>query len=118
MEPYFDELRKLGTISEAFIEGEKERLAPCAEEMSQTDWAAYKEGQVCDILTYFYWINSQETMEFVEAEKSEVKDDSATVWMRFYDVFKDTKNYWPAYRIKANLALEDSSWRITKMEFL
>lgn len=118
MEPYFEELRKLGTVSEVFIEREKERLQACAEEMSQTDWAAYQEGQVCDMLQHFYWIQSRETMEFVEASNSKVLDDSAKVDIRFYDVYKDKKNYWHDKRVQVNVALEDTVWRIVKMEFL
>lgn len=118
MEPYFEELRKLGTISEVFIEQEKARLSLCAEEMEMTDWEACKEGQVCDMLTYFYWINSQETMEFVDAERSELLGDSAAVWVRFYDVFKEKKIYWEDHKLKTTLALEDSVWRITGMGFL
>lgn len=117
-EPYFAELRKLGMVSETFIESEKERLQACADEMAQTDWSAYQEGQVCEMLQYFYWIKSQETMEFVEASTSEVKAESAEVEIRFYDVFKDKKNYWPNLKVQANLALEDSVWRIVGMEFL
>ncbi len=112
MEPYFKELRKLGTISEAFIQAEKNRLAPCAEEMAQTDWEDYMLGNVCDMLQYFYWIDSQETMEFVELDKMALAGDSAVAQLRFYDVFKGEKKYWEDLQAEVLLASEDSIWRI------
>ena len=39
--PYFDELRKLGTISNSFMEKEKKRTKLCVETISKMKWSEY-----------------------------------------------------------------------------
>ncbi|QHL86880.1 hypothetical protein GU926_05280 [Nibribacter ruber] len=65
-EPYFEQLRKLPTVSDKFIKQEKQRISGCAENMAKVDWSVYSEADAyefdkyCDWLYYYYWIRSQE----------------------------------------------------------
>lgn len=63
---YFENLRKLGTISEKFISKEKERLQGCAGFISTIDYSEYEHADAyeydtyCPDMYYMYWIKSQE----------------------------------------------------------
>lgn len=63
---YFKELRKLGTISEKFINKEKERTHVCSEFISTIDYSEYEEvdayeyDKYCIDFYYYNWLKSQE----------------------------------------------------------
>lgn len=59
-EPYFNELRKLGTISDIFMDKEKKRSKLCTETISNMKWSEYIGviPENCD--DYDYWTQSQD----------------------------------------------------------
>ena len=65
-QPYFNELRKLGTISEKFMNSEKERTNLCVETIKKMDWSEYIGviPENCD--NYFYWTRRQDKSGGVE----------------------------------------------------
>ncbi len=68
-EPYFSALKRLGSISEKFMQKEKQRTSKCAKYMETIDWIEYDnaDGYVydkfCDCMYYLYWTRSQEDTE-------------------------------------------------------
>ncbi|MBQ4912830.1 hypothetical protein J8L85_00175 [Maribacter sp. MMG018] len=74
-EPYFNELRKLGTISETFLKKEKERTKLCVETISKMKWSDYIGviPENCD--DYLYWTRRQDISESVEVVKLNQKNN-------------------------------------------
>lgn len=115
---YFTQLRKLNTISEKFISGEKERLSGCGIFISTVDYAdyeaadAYEYDEYCLDLYYMYWIKSQEEPNsFAAANVKKLDDRHATmdITLKYGDVAE------PLSKVK--LEKEGNSWKITAITF-
>lgn len=78
---YFNQLRKLGTISEKFIQKEKERTSECANFIETVNWGeystadAYTYDEFCGNLYYLNWTKSQENTENLEFFEINAKDE-------------------------------------------
>jgi hypothetical protein len=81
---YLAELRKLGTISEKFIQSENKRSSTCADYMSTVNWVDYKNSDAyeysdyCPEFDYDYWTKSQEVFNGVIVDH--VKKVNSTFW--------------------------------------
>ncbi|RNI26744.1 hypothetical protein EFB08_09605 [Rufibacter latericius] len=51
-ESYFEQVRKLPTVSEKFIQQEKQRISGCAEYMGKVDWSVYREADAYEYDKY------------------------------------------------------------------
>lgn len=120
-EPYFEQLRKLPTVSEKLIEQEKQRISSCAENIGKVDWSvyeaadAYEFDKYCDFLSYYYWIRSQEPITDVEASNLEKSGDSWLATLRFFDEYEGNKNYADHYHPIVKLEKEAGNWKITQI---
>jgi hypothetical protein len=71
---YFTELRKIGTISERFIEQEKLRFKDCIEYIETRDYSEYLNSEMdaywdqCPFFYYMYWGGGHEIWDGVSAE--------------------------------------------------
>jgi len=120
-EPYFEQLKKLPTVSEKFIEQEKQRISGCAENMGKVDWSVYKAADAyeydkqCDWLYYYYWIRSQEPFTDVEVNNLERSGNGWIASLRFFDKYEGKKNYADHYHPIVKLDKEEGNWKITQI---
>lgn len=69
---YFNNLKRLGTISNKFLEEEKKRTLNCANFLRTIKWEDYNNSdgydyeEYCGFLYYIYWTRSQENTEKIE----------------------------------------------------
>lgn len=116
---YFKKLRNLGTISEKFLNKEKERLSTCSRFLSTKyydDYScadAYDFDDYCPDLYYMYWIKSQETPEkFVTKNIHQTDKNNASVDIYLNYGGKDEP------LSKVILAKENNNWKITDIQFI
>lgn len=113
-EPYFNELRKLGTISNLFLEEEKNRTKFCAEGISKMNWSEYIEviPENCD--DYLYWTKSQEETSGIELISVEEVNAVWEVKFHLFNSFNDKKSYTP-YTGIIIVEKEEKGFMITKI---
>ena len=119
-ETYLGLLKELGTLSERFIEREKERMDECGQYLTDTDWSeadhgstyAYAEGP-CEWLAYDYWFRSQEKPNKTELTKLDIQEKTAIAEIDFYFQGSDGRKYKENYSVKEFLILTvNNGWRI------
>ncbi|WP_239774509.1 hypothetical protein [Tenacibaculum finnmarkense] len=115
-EPYFDELRKLGTISNSFMEKEKERTKPCAETISKMKWSEYIGviPENCD--DYLFWTRSQEETGGIESMNVVNENDLWKVKFRLFNTFGKDKSYSP-YTGIITVEKENEKYMITEINW-
>lgn len=120
---YFAELRKLGTISEKFIQSEDKRTRTCADYMSAINWNdyknsdAYKYSEYCPELDYDYWTKSQEVFNGVIVDQIKELDSKWEVTLAFcYDPEK--KSIERINQPVVTVEQEGNRWLITKIDWL
>lgn len=117
---YFRKLRELGSISEKFINKEKERTFGCAEFINTIDYSEYEASEAYDFtdycadIYYMYWIRSQEppTGGFSIKNLKKPDDDNASL-----DIYV---NYGGADEALSTVILEKehNQWMITDIKFI
>ncbi len=120
-EPYFHELRNLGTISEKFIAREKERFSACADFVKTVKFAEYEktDGSIiddhCSFFSYYNWFHGNEGVDEVEIAKIAVDGNEAVVDLQPY--FMDNGKKTPSELFKATMKLskEGDKWMITNI---
>ena len=114
--PYFDELRKLGTISNSFMEKEKKRTKLCVETISKMKWSEYIGviPENCD--DYLFWTRSQEETGGIESIDIEKKNNFLQVKFRLFNIFQKEKNYLPHIGI-ITLEKEKGKYMITEINW-
>lgn len=121
-EPYFNELRKLKTISNRFLEKEILRSKDCSEHMKTVDWSefqnsdAYDYEEYCPCYSYMYWLKSQEPYDGVSILEMDKKNDVWFVKLQLYNIFDNKRHnynyFYPIIRIEN----ENGSWMMTEIE--
>jgi hypothetical protein len=120
---YFDALRKLGTISEKFLESEKKRVKSCSDYLKTTDYKefasadAYVYDEYCPDLYYMYWIRSQEPYTGIELKKLIQKGNTWEAHLVFYDGFGQDKVVRPENNPKVTIEKEGEHWKITAIDW-
>lgn len=115
-EPYFNELRKLGTISNSFMEREKERTKLCAETISKMKWSEYIGviPENCD--DYLFWTRSQEETSGIESMEIDSKNNFWKVKFRLYNTIGKDKIY-SLYTGFVTLEKENGKYMITEINW-
>ena len=121
IDTYLMELKKLGTVSQKFINREKQRFEECNQFLAAGDWTNVNEygdqyiyadsGEPCKWLAFDYWFQSQETSDEVEVSNLIIGNDTIIANIEFYarDGAEKTKQYYSA---KEFLVREKSIWLI------
>lgn len=126
-EPYFNELRKLGTISEKFIESERKRNSTCEEYVKKVHYKVFESGDaytfngMCPQFAYMYWTSSQDTYQEVKAIKTTINNDglSAHVDVIFiYTEGAETPIIPKTPNARVFLELEQGKWKTVEIELL
>lgn len=119
---YFNEIRKLGTISEKFILSEKIRFKCCSEGISKISWQEYKYhddpyayDNICPTMSYYFWIHSQELPDGVELKTITVDKNKAEAVLVLYNLSDNNKVYWPEPYPIVCLEKESKIWKITRI---
>ncbi len=115
-EPYFDELQKLGTISNSFMEKEKERTKSCAETISKMKWSEYIGviPENCD--EYLFWTRSQEETSGIELMDIKLENDNWKVKFHLFNTFGNETNYSP-YTGIITVEKESEKYMITNINW-
>ena len=122
-EPYFSELRKLGTISEKFINNEIARTKECADYLTTIRWKEYQKSEAyeysdnCPQFYYMYWTNSQDVYSGVIVDDIERKDSKWIVKLAFYND-SDTRYFDRTNQPVVTVENEAGKWMITKIDWL
>jgi len=118
---YFKELRKLGTISEKFINKEKERIHVCSEFISTIDYSEYEQAEVyeydeyCVDFYYYNWLKSQEHPDgFSTKNIKKINETSASI--DIFETYKNEGNESPLSTVF--LEKEKNTWKITEIKFI
>jgi len=116
---YFKKLRNLGTISEKFINKEKERLSTCSKFLATKYYNdynsadAYEFDDYCPDLYYMYWIKSPESPDkFIIKNINQTDENNASVDIYLNYGGKDEP------LSKVILAKENNSWKTTDIQFI
>jgi len=117
-EPYFNELRKLGTISVSFMQKEKERTKLCAETIKNMKWSEYIGGfpENCD--DYLYWTNSQDITDGVEVVGINKEKNNWIVSLSLYAKDKNGKKYFGNNIIKVTVIKENEKYLISEINWI
>lgn len=115
-EPYFNELRKLGTISNSFMEKEKERTKLCAENISKMNWSEYVGviPENCD--DYLFWTRSQEETSGIELMSVKKEKEIWKVKYHLFNTFGNEKSYSP-YTGIITVEKEEKGYMITEINW-
>lgn len=122
-ERYLSELRKLGTISEKFIQSEIQRTSNCADFMSTINWEdyqnadAYEFSKYCPEFDFDYWTKSQEIFYgvIVDKIKENGKKWEVTLALTYDDENKILERInQPVVTVER----EGKRWVITKIDWL
>lgn len=119
---YFKNLRKLGTISEKFIQLEWQRVEKCSNFLKELDWKtynsadAYEYQEFCDIY-FYYWTRTQEPFHGVEVKRSKKIDDYYMVTLVFYYNYGN-KEYVEYSMPLVKVETENGDWKITEISWL
>ncbi len=118
-EPYFNELRKLGTISNSFMEKERQRTKPCVETILKMKWSEYEQGgeilEGCD--DYIFWTRSQEETSRIEFIDLKRNNDIWLVRFQLFTIFDDGTKYYSPYIGVVSVEKEDKKYMITNIEW-
>lgn len=126
-EPYFNELRKLGTISDKFIESERKRNSTCEDYLKTIHYKTYEQADAytfddfCPQFSYMYWILSQEPYQDVKAVQTNIDKDglSAYVDVSFiYTEGTETPIISKIPNARIFLESEQGKWKIIKIALL
>ena len=115
-EPYFNELRKLGTISNSFLKSEKERTRPCAEAISKMNWEQYMEGIPKNCDDYLFWTRSQDETSGIELVNLKEENGTWKAKFKLYNTFDNEKHYTP-YTGIINVRKEKDKFMITRIKW-
>lgn len=117
-EPYFNELRKLGTISNSFMDKEKERTRLCAETIANMNWSEYIGviPENCD--DYLYWTNSQDITDGVDVVGINNENDNWTVFLSLYMLDKNGKKYFGNDKLKVTVINENEKYLIQEINWI
>jgi len=116
-QPYFSELKKLGTISNTFMNKEIERTKKCVENIESLKWTEY-DGipEYCD--DFSYWTQSQDFEGGnVEVNNITKKDDYWVVQISLF--FKDKNgehNVWRTANV--NVKKENGKFMIMEINWI
>jgi hypothetical protein len=115
-EPYFNELRKLGTISNSFMEMEKERTKLCAETISKMNWSEYIGviPENCD--DYLFWTRSQEETSGIELMHIKKENGIWKIKFQLFNTFGNEKSYSP-YTGIITVKKKDKGYMITEINW-
>lgn len=118
-ETYFNKLRKLGTISEKFIDKERQRLSTCSKFLATKSFDDYESAEAYDFDDYcpdmygMYWIKSQEPPNsFSTKNVKQIDANNATV-----DIYENYGRQDEPLS-KVFLAIENGRWKITDIQFI
>lgn len=118
---YFKELRKLGTISEKFINKEKERTQGCSEFISTIDFSeyenadAYEYDEYCIDFYYYNWLKSQEYPDgFSVKNVKKINETSAS--LDILETYKNGGNDSPLSTVF--MEKEQGVWKIVEIKFI
>ncbi|MDO5968596.1 hypothetical protein Q4Q35_02140 [Flavivirga aquimarina] len=117
-EPYFKELRKLGTISNSFMDNEKERTKLCAETISGLKWSEYGEGNPENCDDYLYWTNSQDVTDGVDVVGIHKENDNWTVFLSLFMKDEKGQKYFGSDRLKVIVIKENQIYLIEKIKWI
>jgi len=115
---YVNQLNNLGTISQKFIESEKQRLSSCSKHLSKIDWEefqmaeGYEYEEKCGFFYHYYWLNSQEMPDTVKAVNVEEKGDYWIVCLNFFSVRNGEEWLWRSYQPKVKVEEIDGQLKI------
>lgn len=122
---YFEQLRKLGTISDKFLLLEIERTKKCSEFLSTLKWEVYKNtddpyeyDDHCPSFSCFYWINSQEPVDRVDIREVKITHETAEVDLIFYSLQNNEKIYWEDVTAKVWLEKMNADWQIVGIQVI
>jgi hypothetical protein len=121
---YFNQLRSLGTISEKFIQKEKERFKDCIYSVEHTDWSNPElpeemkpyTGNNYDCLEYYYWLSAQEYPERecgIEVGALTQKGRRYEVPIRIYHIYDNERSYWDDGSTRVVVEKEKKLYKIT-----
>lgn len=120
---YFAELRKLGTISDKFIQSENKRIKTCSDYISTINWNdyqkkdAYEYSEFCSQFDYDYWTRSQETFNSVIVDRIKEVGSKWEVTLAFsYD--SENKSIERINQPIVTVEREGNRWLITKIDWL
>lgn len=122
--PYFNELRKLNTISVKFLEKERERTKECAEFIETIDWVEYENSEAydfdehCAFFYYLYWTQSQEETSGIDV--TDIKEENG-IWkvnFNLFDTYGDEKNYLPQSIGTITVEKEKDEFKITEINWI
>ncbi len=117
-EPYFNQLRKLGTISNSFMEKERQRTKPCVETILKMKWSEYQQGgeilEGCD--DYIFWTRSQEETSGIEFIDLKRNNDIWLVRFQLFTIFDNEKKYSPYIGV-VSVEKEDKKYMITNIQW-
>ncbi|MCG8803981.1 hypothetical protein [Tenacibaculum finnmarkense] len=113
---YFNELRKLKTISNSFMEKEKDRTKLCSETISKMKWSEYIGviPENCD--DYLFWTRSQEETGGIESMNIENIRNFWKVKFRLFNTFGNEKTYSPYFGI-ITVEKENGDYMITEINW-
>jgi hypothetical protein len=119
---YLLELKKLGIVSDFFIESEKNRFQICQDSLKHINYKAAMDcgcsvGEfftVCSFLDSFYWFSSQEKPDGCELKKIEISGHIAICQLIFFwdSELSNGKHYDENFDCKVNLTKHDTKWLI------
>ncbi|MCR8668070.1 hypothetical protein NO995_10280 [Aestuariibaculum sp. M13] len=117
-EPYFKELRKLGTISNSFLDKEKARTKLCAETISNMKWSEYIGviPENCD--DYLYWTNSQDITDGVDIIELNKENDYWTVFLSLFMSDKNGQKYFGNDKLKVTVIKENGKYLISEINWI
>ena len=116
-EPYFNELRKLGTISETFLNNEIERNKECVESTEKLKWNEY-DGIPLNCDDYDYWTQSQDFENGNIKAKMITKNDD--YWNVLISLYITRKNVKPYETETANVKVrrENGKYMLTEIKWI
>ena len=122
-EPYFNELRKLNTISTKFLDKEKERTKECAEFIETIDWTEYENSEAydfdeyCDFFYFLYWTRSQEEISGIDVTNIKEENGIWKVNFNLFYTYGDKKNYLPQSIGIITVEKEKNEFKITEINW-
>jgi len=119
---YINQLNNLGTISQIFIESEKQRIQSCSEHLSKIEWEEFQKAEgyeyeyKCGFFYHYYWFNSQEKPDKVKAVNVEEKEDHWIVCLNFLNVRNGEEHIGSSYQPKVKVEEIDGQLMITEIQ--
>ena len=123
-EQYFNELKKLNTISTKFLEKEKERTKECAEFIETIDWIEYENSEAydfdeyCEFFYFLYWTQSQEETSGIDVTGIKKENEIWKVDFNLFYTYENEKNYLPQSIGIINVEKEKDEFKITEINWI